>query len=249
METNVYTQLIKNLEYEFTHSVSKKAQSEGTIITLSRDYGSGIKKVGEQLVKYLNKNEVGFNLLKKEWRLIDTTVIRDLSKELSLEYKLIEEYVPFEKKGIIEQLIHSFGPSYNKLDGKLSSTLKTIVHAYFERGNVVILGRGAGFFAEELDNALKIKVNSTMQFRIGHLMKAHNLNFDDAKMKMLENSKLRNDFLEHIQKGQTEHYDTVIDRSRLDDATLTDYLYSFTIAKVKELSRRQKNKNKFSTVY
>ncbi|WP_281616085.1 cytidylate kinase family protein [Flammeovirga sp. SubArs3] len=244
MKANVLNQLIKNLEMEFNRSSHYRPNSQGIVLTISREYGSSVKKVAQLLVDRLNKEEIGFDLCPKKWLLIDTSVIRDLSEELHLEYKDIAEYVPQEKKGLIEQLIHSFSPSYNKLDGKLDSTLKSIIHAYFERGNVIILGRGGGFYAEGLSNALRIKVNSNYQFRIAKIMENHNLGFQDAKLKMLKYSKLRNDFLEHIGKGKRESYDTVIDRTRLDDSTLADYLLSFTNAKVKDLRREKEKEQK-----
>ncbi|KXX71634.1 AAA family ATPase [Flammeovirga sp. SJP92] len=240
MDANIYSQLIKNIELQFRKKLKKHPYSKGMIVTISREYGSGVRDVGEKLVQKLNDQKIGFNLNDQPWKLIDTTVIHDLSEKLKVSYKDIEEYVPFEKKGFVEQLIHSFGKNYNKLDGHLTSALEAIMHTYFERGNVVILGRGGGHFASMLKNALRIKINSTYQFRVAEIMKNHNLNYNDAKLKMLEFSKLRNDFLEHVQKGNSETYDTVIDRTRLDDDTLADYLLSFTSAKAKDLSRLNK---------
>lgn len=242
MEANIYSQLIKNIEFQFRNSIRKHPFSKGVVVTISREYGSGIRDVGEDLVGKLNDQKIGFHLNNKPWKLIDTTVIHDLSEKLKIEYKDIEHYVPFENKGFVEQLIHSFGKSYNKLDSHLTDSLEAVMHTYFERGNVVILGRGGGFFAAPLKNSLRIKINSSLQFRALEIMKNHNLNYNDAKMRMLEYSKLRNDFLNHISKGNSEVYDTVIDRTRLNDNTLADYLLSFTSAKVKDLTRLRKGK-------
>ncbi|OHX66552.1 cytidylate kinase-like family protein [Flammeovirga pacifica] len=239
MKTNILDQFIRKLELDFAGSSITSPKRKGVIITISREYGSAVRKVGQMLVNKLNKEEIGFDLLHKKWILIDTSIVRDLSKELSLEYKDIAKYVPQEKKGLVEQLIHSFSPSYNKLDGHLDHALEAVLNAYFERGNVVILGRGAGFYAQELSNALRIKINSTFQFRIAQIMDNHGLSYQDAKLKMLKNAKLRNDFLDHVHKGKSESYTTVIDRSRLDDRTLADYLMSFASAKVKDIKREQ----------
>lgn len=243
MDANIYSQLIKNIELQYRKSIRKHPFSKGMIITISREYGSGVRDVGRKLVKKLNEQEIGFELNDTPWKLIDTSVIHDLSEKLSVDYTDIEGYVPVENRGFVEQLIHSFGKNYNKLDGNLSAALEAVISTYFERGNVVILGRGAGYFASMLKNALKIKINSSYQFRVAEIMKNHNLNYNDAKLRMLEYSKLRNDFLEHIHKGESEVSDTVIDRTRLDDDTLADYLLSFASAKSKDLIRLRDETN------
>lgn len=240
MEANIYSQLIKNIELQFRKTVKTHPYSKGMVVTISREYGSGVRDVGRKLVNRLNEQKIGFNLNDKPWKLIDTTVIHDLSEKLHVTVKDVAEYVPFEKKGFVEQLIHSFGKNYNKLDGNLTSALEAVMHTYFERGNVVILGRGGGYFASMLKNALRIKINSSHQYRVAKIMENHHLNYHDAKLKMLEFSKMRNDFLEHIQKGNEEIHDSVIDRTRLDDDTLADYLLSFTSAKAKDLTKLRK---------
>ncbi|ANQ49795.1 cytidylate kinase-like family protein [Flammeovirga sp. MY04] len=249
MKTNILDQFLRKLELDFAGSSNATQKRKGVIVTISREYGSAVRKVGQMLVNKLNQEKIGFELLNKKWILIDTSVIRDLSQELSLDYKAIEEYVPQEKKGLVEQIIHSFSPDYNKLDGHLDKALETVLNAYFDRGNVVILGRGAEYFASELQNALRIKINSTFQFRIAQIMDNHGLSYQDAKMKMLKNAKLRNDFLEHIKKGKPDTYTSVIDRSRLDDNTLADYLMSFTSAKVKDIKREIDAKKKMKVVH
>ncbi|OHX64228.1 cytidylate kinase-like family protein [Flammeovirga pacifica] len=233
MEEYIYNYLI---ESEVRKKEANKAN--GLILTISRQFGSQTRKAAEILIDKLNKDEVGYKMHKRPWKLVDNTVLHNLSKELKVGITEINEFTPIEYKGLFDQIMHGLDFNRNTLDDTLYTALKTVILSYFERGNVIFLGRGAVHFAAGIPNVLKVKVRASEDFRVQQFANANQLDFRYAKERVKQKDKKRRKFNAYISEQVPVKYDLVIDREELSDQGLADCLLSFMKLKEKELTRK-----------
>ncbi|MBB6463578.1 cytidylate kinase-like family protein [Flammeovirga kamogawensis] len=228
METYIYNYLASSNLEEI-----KTPKSKGLIFTLSRDFGTNIKNCAVDLVEKLNNERVGFSICKKKWALIDSVILSNISKELKIGYDALNQFVPIEHKSIFDQILHGLDFNRSQLDDNLHKAIQTVIYSYFERGNVVFLGRGAAYFTNQLDNAVNFKIKSSYENRIHRYGEKNKVNYHYAKEIVRRKAKRRNDFLSYISKGKHQSYDFVLNRDIMDDDTLTSLL--FDLCKNKEI--------------
>lgn len=227
MEPDIYNYLI-NVEARKINV----PKSKGMIITLSRDFGSDLRTSAEILVEKLNHDRVGFNMLRRPWKLVDKTILNQISKELKVGKDQINDFVPIQYKSFFDQIMHGLDIYHDVLDDNLKQALQTVIYSYLDRGNVVFLGRGANFFSQGLDNCLKIKVEASESFRaMQYAMKNDYPKYYAAEL-VKRKTKKRKNFLKFISQSIPITYDNIINRDLLTHEDLADEL--FTLAKMKE---------------
>ncbi|NME68197.1 cytidylate kinase-like family protein [Flammeovirga aprica] len=227
MEPDIYNYLI-NIENRHVNA----PESKGMIVTLSRKFGTNIRPAAEKLVQQLNEEQVGFDMLKRPWKLVDKTVLYQISKELKVGIDKLNEFVPIQNKSIFEQIMYGLDIYHNKLDDNLRQALQTVINSYLERGNVVFLGRGASFYAQGLENSLKIKVKASDQYRSTQYALKNDLPKNYAIELVKRKAKKRKNFLKFISQAIPITYDEIIDRENISYDALADEL--FTLVKMKE---------------
>ncbi|ANQ52069.2 cytidylate kinase-like family protein [Flammeovirga yaeyamensis] len=233
MEAYIYNYLI---EREIRKV--KAPVANGLILTISRQFGTQTRKAAEILIDQLNKEEIGFQIHKRPWKLIDYTVLHNLSKELKVGINDINEFTPIEYKGIIDQIMYGLDFNRNTLDENLTKALRTVILSYFERGNVIFLGRGAVHFASGVPNVMKVNVRASEEYRIQKYAHANQLDFRYAKERVREKDRKRRRFNAYISEQVPIKFDLVIDREELSDEGLSDCLLSFVKMKEKEFLRK-----------
>ncbi|WP_281615240.1 cytidylate kinase family protein [Flammeovirga sp. SubArs3] len=230
MEPHIYNYLIQK---ELRSIQAPK--TNGLIVCISRNFGVQARKPIENLIDKLNKNEVGYSLLRRPWKLVDYTILHNIAKELKVGIQELNEFTPIEHKGIIEQMMYGLDFKRNKLDEKLSDALKTVIYSFFERGNVVFLGRGATSFTAGIPNAMNIRVHASEAYRIRQYATSNDLDLGYARERVKRKDKKRKQFLNYISQTVPIPFDLEIDREELSDLTLTECLFSFVRSKENEL--------------
>jgi len=169
------------------------------IITISREMGSGGKTIANILAKQLGGN----------WKVYDQEIIDEIAKESHLEKKLIssidEKRLPFAEE-LINQL---FGRRYLNMSGYYRHLVR-VLSFIGQRGNVIILGRGANFI---FPHALKVRIICNMEQRITWEMTYEGVTRSEAIKKINESDDERKAFVQtlfnHDQK-KSHHYDLVV---------------------------------------
>lgn len=169
------------------------------VITISREMGSGGKAIANILAKRLGEN----------WKVYDEEIINEIAKEANLEKKLVksidEKRLPFAEE-LISQL---FGRRFLNMSGYYRHLIK-VLSFIGQRGDAIILGRGANFI---FSHALKIRIICDMEQRIIWEMTYEGISRIEARKRVEESDNERRSFIQKLynhDNKKSHHYDLVI---------------------------------------
>jgi len=158
--------------------VAERKRTMKNIITVSRETGSG----GHSIAKTLS-DELGFDFY-------DAEIVMQVAREMKLDYKTISEsgefmtdetymdmtagiipYNPFSRKKPIP---------YDKIQQLQTKLIKEIA----DKGNCVIVGRGADAILKDYPNAMHVFIHADMKHRLERVKNRENIvgNADDERI-------------------------------------------------------------------
>ncbi|MEH0154583.1 cytidylate kinase-like family protein [Limibacter armeniacum] len=222
METisyDYFSQYFKKTDEE----LNKPIECNGKVVTIGRDYGCNAMEVAQQLVDKLNTNEMFFGHPRR-WQVVDSEVIRAVGKEMKMNLDRVTDLSTPQRKGLVDQLLSAFNEYQPHKE--LKRAMGGVISAYMERGNVVFVGRGAGFFAEESVNVLNVKLFAPLRYRVRMLMQKEGMSEDKAieLVELMDDKRSR--FNEFLSGASELHYDILLDRSRISTNGIVNMLYS-----------------------
>jgi len=190
----------KNFEFsQFFPSFHSKEKKDCPLITISREKGSGGRPIA-----FLVAKELGV-----PWAVFHKDIVEEIAKETRLEKELIE-VVDEAQIPLMTQLVDNvLGKKY--LD--LSNYYKHLVRILFtigQRGNAIIIGRGANFL---FPKALKVRIICEMEERIRGVMKYEKVNRREAVDLIEKSDRERTHFTQSLfqhDPRKAHHYDMVI---------------------------------------
>ncbi|MFA4827607.1 MAG: cytidylate kinase-like family protein [Thermodesulfovibrionales bacterium] len=130
------------------------------ILTVSREFGSGGREIGQDIAKFLN-----YEYVNKERILSD---IRTLGKKWEEWGKDLDEHCPT----VWEKYDWSFKA--------FAAILQSHILNYALRDRVVIMGRGGNFLLKNIPYALRIRVTAPIDKRVERIMKRESVDRDTA---------------------------------------------------------------------
>lgn len=198
----------------FRSSVAKQTEHP-SLITISREYGSGGSIIAKKLAKKLGTG----------WRVFHDEIVSEIAKDIRLEKKLIRE-VDENKIPLIDEVVGDFfGKRYVNLNTYAKSLVKTL-STIGNRGSVIIVGRGANYL---FPSALKVRIVGDMEERIKAIMQYERISRVKAERLTLQKDKERVNFTRtifHHDPRKAHHYDMIIKTGShlsVDDATSIIY--------------------------
>ena len=129
-----------------------------SIITISREFGSGGKAVGKAVAEKL-----GYKFYDAE--IIDEVVRSSgISKEIVEKY---DEYATYKNSLLYAIAINSAGDSYNRLSiaNRVQIAQTEVIKRIADEGNCVIIGRGADYILRERGDCLNVFIRADIAFR------------------------------------------------------------------------------------
>ena len=174
-----------------------------TIITISREYGSGGRYIGK-----LVADKLGIKLYDKQF-------IEKLSQETGLSEEYIENNE--QRRSTLAGLNNGY---YFGLDNKDDLFLKEseLIKEVANKESCVIIGRCADFILKDRKNVIKVFVNSNMEDRIKRAVEFYGLNEEKAKKEITRIDKLRsNHYKYYTDKDwkKPDNYDICINSDTL----------------------------------
>lgn len=177
--------------------------SKHTVITVSREYGSGGRYVGRLIA-----DKLGIKLYDKE-------LIKKVAEETGLSVEYIENNE--QKREKLENLNsgYYFGLNYSdELFIKESETIKEIA----EKESCVIIGRCADFILKDKDDVVKVFIYSDMEDKIKRVTEIYGIKKEDAKKEINRINKLRANHYKHYTEREwsnSENYDITMNSATL----------------------------------
>lgn len=189
------------------------------IITISRQYGSGGREIGQKLAKHYDipfyDNEI-ITRAAKESGFAEETFARAEDKATnSLLYSLA--------MGINVYGNQDFGFSGLSLDDRIFLAQPDVIRKVAEEGSCVIVGRCADYVLKEREDVVNLFIKAAMSFRIERAVSEYDIEENKAADVILKNDKRRGNYYNyHVGEKWTDlnNYDLVVrsDLSGIDNA-------------------------------
>lgn len=182
-----------------------------TIITISREFGSGGRELGELLAKIL---DIPF---------YDKEIIEISAKESGIDQSLFEEKKNQTSKGIklIGALGYSLGGPLSTigeitLNDRLFLVQSQVISQLASKGACVMIGRCADYILQDHENVLNIFVYADMKDRIQRAIHSYEVNEDDIENSILKIDKQRANYYNYYSDrtwGRIHNYDLCLNTS------------------------------------
>lgn len=196
------------------------------VITISRQYGSGGREIGQKLAEHYKipfyDNEL-ITRAAKESGFAEETFARAEDKATnSLLYSLA--------MGINVYGNQDFGFSGLSLDDRIFLAQSDVIRKVAEEGPCVIVGRCADYVLKEYQNICNIFVHASLDFRLKRVVEQYGENEKKAGEVIIKNDKSRANYYNyHVGEKWTNltNYDLVIrsDYSGIDNAVKSICMY------------------------
>lgn len=182
------------------------------VITISRQFGAGGKTLADKLAARLAYDVAHEEIIE---RLAQSA---DLSPEgiRSFEVEDIDDIHNLPSGGFIRRLFEAT-PRY--MEGQLYvKLLNTIIPQMADKGNLVILGRGAQFILKDLKETYHVLLLAEEADRIEFLRNRYELSSEEARQLMVSQGKRRLKLMKLFHSDdfdQPTHYDLVLNMSKM----------------------------------
>lgn len=150
------------------------------IITVSREFGSGGRFIGETLAK-----ELGFAFYDKE-------IIAQVAKKTGLSEKYIEkrgEYAP--KNNIFSYAFIGRDTQGSSVDDYIYQVQRKIIQDIATKGNCVIVGRCADYILQDRDDVLNVFIHGNQPEKCKRIMELYHKTEKEALALMKDTDKKR----------------------------------------------------------
>ena len=213
----------KNKNKDITLSNSEKAKEtlkDKITITISREYGSGGRYIGQ-----LVADKLGIKLYDKEF-----------VEKLAVETGLSEEYIENneQKRNALDALNSGYYFGMNNSDElfiKESELIKEIAN----KESCVIIGRCADFILKDNSNVIKVFVYSNMEDEVKRATKFYGLDEKNAKKEIKRINKLRASHYKYYTEKEwkdNSNYDICINSDALGVEKSAELIYDLIEEKI-----------------
>ena len=187
------------------------------VITISRQFGAGGKTLAERIAQKLGYEIAHEEIIEKlaEMAQVTTEGIRTYEVE---DLGDSDEGGSFlSPKRFID---HIFDPSKKYMEGdRYVALLNQILPQIAEKGNAIILGRGAQFILKDHPDTVHVLLIADIDDRIGFMQETYNLSRSEAGNSVNKQSIRRRKLMKLFHSDdydQPVHYDMVLNMSKLD---------------------------------
>jgi cytidylate kinase len=180
-----------------------------TVVTISRETGSGGRYIAEQVAQSLG------------YRLLDKTIIgRIYGRYAGAEFGIEVGYVP--------DFWTRFEPPTDERRARMVDTLNHVVLALAHQDNVVILGRSSFAILAEFADVLHVRIQAPIQVRIKLVMERRKITtVAQAEALVRESDRVRAGFVEGFYGSQWDSvhsFNVVIDTSKISERLAIEWL-------------------------
>lgn len=182
----------------------KDAKSKISVVTISRESGSGGTIIAAMLAR-----ELAFDLFHRE-------VIQEMAESANISTRIVET---LDEKGLsmLEDSVAAMIRERHLWPDEFLRYLMKVVGTIGKHGRAVIVGRGAQFILAENEN-LKVRVIAPLPMRIQNVVQALDISESEAQKRILKNDSDRRSFSrKYFYADVTDplNYDLVINTARM----------------------------------
>ncbi len=139
------------------------------IITISREFGSGGRFIGEEVAKKLN---VAY---------YDKNIITQIAEQSGLSPKYIQENAELSpKKGLFSYAFSGRDITGKSIEDIVYEAQRKVIREIAEKESCVIIGRNADFILKDRDDVLNVYIHGNMLEKVKRICKLYKVTEEDA---------------------------------------------------------------------
>lgn len=153
---------------------------ENKIITISREYGSGGRFIGEEVA-----NELGFAYYDKD-------IIAEVAKQTGFDEEYLEsnaELAP--KKGLFAYSFVGRDTTGRSLEDMIFEVQRSVILELVKKGSCVIIGRNADHILKDRNDVLNVFIHGNMNDKIKRIRNLYHVDEKEAMKRIHEVDKRR----------------------------------------------------------
>ena len=177
------------------------------IITISREFGSGGRFIGEEVAKKLG---VAY---------YDKDIIGKIAEQSGLSPEYIQENAELSpKKGLFAYAFSGRDITGKSVGDMVYEAQRKIIMEIAEKESCVIIGRNADFILKDRDDVLNVFIHGDMPEKIQHIIDLYNVEEKEAVKMMADTDKRRMtnyNFYTEQKWGKASNYTLCLNSSQL----------------------------------
>ena len=177
------------------------------IITISREFGSGGRFIGEEVAKKLG---IAY---------YDKNVINEIAEESGLSPEYIQENAELSpKKGLFAYAFAGRDITGKSVEDMVHDAQRRVILDLTEKESCVIIGRNADYILKDRDDVLNVFIHGNMPEKTQRIIRLYNVDEKKAVKMMADTDKRRmtnyNFYTEH-KWGKASNYTLCLNSSKL----------------------------------
>ena len=177
------------------------------IITISREFGSGGRFIGEEVAKKLG---IAY---------YDKNIISQIAEESGLSPDYIQESAELSpKKGILAYALAGRDITGKSVEDMVYEVQRKVILELAEKEPCVIIGRNADFILKDRDDVLNVFIHGNMPEKMKRICQLYNVSEQDAVKMMTDTDKRRMtnyNFYTDQRWGKASNYTLCLNSSQL----------------------------------
>lgn len=177
------------------------------IITISREFGSGGRFIGEEVAKKLG---IAY---------YDKDIINQIAEESGLSPDYIQESAELSpKKGILAYALAGRDITGKSVEDMVYEVQRKVILELAEKEPCVIIGRNADFILKDRDDVLNVFIHGNMPEKMKRICQLYNVSEQDAVKMMTDTDKRRMtnyNFYTDQRCGKASNYTLCLNSSQL----------------------------------
>ncbi len=150
------------------------------IITISREFGSGGRFIGEEVAKKLGI------------KYYDKDIIAQIAEQSGFSTEYIAEKAELSpKKGLFAYAFSGRDVTGKSIEDMVYEAQRKVILEIAEKESCVIIGRNADFILKDRDNVLNVFIHGDMPEKVARICKLYNVTEEEAEKMMADIDKRR----------------------------------------------------------
>lgn len=177
------------------------------IITISREFGSGGRFIGEEVAKKLG---IAY---------YDKNIINEIAEKSGLSPDYINENAELSpKKRVFAYALAGRDITGKSVEDMVYEAQRKVILELAEKEPCVIIGRNADYILKDRDDVLNVFIHGNMPEKIKRICRLYNVNEEEAKKMMADTDKRRRtnyNFYTDQKWGKASNYTLCLNSSQL----------------------------------
>ena len=210
--------------------LNKTSSEDGPVITISRLTGCDASQVAAVLADDLNRK---YGITK--WKWVDKDIIYAIAKELNTDTQRVENFYKGIELSNISEMIMAFSGGFVS-DLRVKKAIKDVILSMCKSGFIILVGRGGVSIANEIKDALHIRLIAPFYWRVENVMKKKEMNMETAEEYVVDTDEKRfnliHAFLDKKPLNIDYLFDATINRSIFSIQEISDLILNMYEKKV-----------------